>query len=259
MFSTNNIMEEELFYNNIRRALNNLPENINILEEQIDLNTQMKYFDYTKKIRKKNIEEECFEHRDELFLSETLDDRKMEILSSISGIDEVAALRTIEKFLLNAGGDLKKWAILAYQESRMLIQSSLLDEQQVFISTGLGGKGQSLRYFTVLINRNQEELLNSVQQKLVRNELIFEVEKHEGEIEIIEFMEGFTTAKVLLPLKSDIQFIFRSVIDECNQYGNFLSEDLIITNVKVLSRNDILDMLVQNISNLDDDLEEEQD
>ena len=251
-------MEEELFYDNIQRALENLPENVNILEEQIDIDTQMKYFEFTKKVRKKEIAEECFEKHEELYTDEVDDDRKKEILSAIAGLDKVAAFRVIERFLAHAGGEMKQWAVLAYQESRMMLQSYLLDEQQVYISTGLGGKGQSLRYFIVFINKNVNELLNETQRKLLKNELVFMVEKEKGAFEAIDFMEGFATAKVLLPITANIKQFFNKVVEECNEYGNFLSADIIITNVKVLSRGEILDLLEQKNREADDHgLEEE--
>jgi hypothetical protein len=145
-----------------------------------------------------------------------------------------------------AEGILKSWAVLALQENRMLLQSSLLDEQQVFISSGLGGKGQKLRYFVVFINQSKSEMLNETQRKLLKDELIFELKKHDGEFELIDFMEGFATSQVMLPLKADLKNIFRNVVDECNQYGNFLLEDMIVTNVKVLSKGEIIQMLNKN-------------
>ena len=252
-------MEEEFSNNSIQKALDNLPENINILEEQIDINTQMKYFEYSKKIRKKELLNEFFEAREELFSSTVSTKRKKKILSVIAGMDDIAAFRTIERFIQYEKGELKQWGILAYQESRMLIQSSLLDEQQVFISTGLGGKGQSLRYFAVFINREGDKVLDKTQKKLLKNELIFEIEKSEGEFENIRFIEGFSTVKVLLPIKANIKQVFRDVIDECNQYGNFLEEDMIVTNVKELTREEIIEVLEQNINDNHDELEEEND
>jgi len=138
----------------------------------------------------------------------------------------------------------------------MLIQSSLLDEQLVFISTGLGGKGKKLRYYVVFINKNQESMLNATQQKLLKNEVIFELNKNEGEFESMDFSEGFSTVLAMLPLQSDLKNIFRNIIDECNQYGDFLDDDMIVTNVKVMSRNEILEMLKQSKNQQLDDFEE---
>lgn len=252
-------MEEEKFYNNIQKALENLPENISILEEQIEIELQMKYFEYAKRNRNTEIGDECFKNRDELFSSEVSEERKKEILSSIATIDDVKAFRTIEKFVEVSKGELHQWAILALQESRMLLQTSLLDEQQVFISTGLGGKGMKLRYYVVFINRNENELLDKTQQKLLRDELIYGLNLNDGEFESISFMEGFSAALVMLPLQADIKKVFQDIIDECNQYGNYLDEDMIITNVKALSRSEIIQLLHQNDKRLNDGLETEED
>lgn len=244
-------MKEDRLFQNIQNALENLPENFSILEEQIEIEVQMEYFEFSRKIKKKNISEECFKKRDELFDPEIEVKRKKEILTAIAVLDNVKAYRTIERFRNEAEGDMKQWSVLALQESRMLLQSSLLDEQQVFISTGLGGKGKKLRYYVVFINRNPTEILNQTQQKLLKDELIFEIKNHEGVFEIMDFMDGFSTALVMLPIHVDIKSVFRNIVDECNQYGNFLDEDMIITNVKVLSRSEILELINRNVSKND--------
>ncbi len=256
-------MEEKHFYQNIQKVLESLPDNFSILEEQIDIDIQVKYFDLAKKIRSKTNANDSFEKREELFSEEITVDRKRQILLSIATIDDVKAFRTIEKFAGIANNELKQWAILALQESRMLIQSSLLDEQQVFISTGLGGKGQKLRYYAVFVNKNRNEILSGTQQKLLKEELIFELNQNEGEFETMDFSEGFSTVMVMLPLQSDIKSVFRNVIDECNQYGDFLDDDMIVTNVKIMSRNEIIEMLknskYQETDELDFDDEQEED
>ncbi|HYQ57768.1 MAG TPA: hypothetical protein VEP89_10515 [Draconibacterium sp.] len=247
-------MEKDKFYNNIQKALDDLPENFKILEERIDVGIQMKYFKFVKKLRDKGISESCFEARNELFDPEIGDERKREILCAIAVYDDVAAYRTLEKFVEESKGDMKQWGILALQESRMLMHSSLLDEQQVFISTGLGGKGKKLRYFVVFISDNEFEMLSSAQQKLLKDELIFELNHNEGEFESMDFMEGFSSALVMLPITAEIKDVFQRVIEECNQYGGFLSEDMVITNVKILSRGEIIQLIHQKKNNIDDEL-----
>jgi hypothetical protein len=250
-------MEEKHFYQNIRKVLDDLPENFSILEEQIDIEVQMKYFERAQKVRAQNVAAECFENREELFAPGTSLARKKQILLSIAVLDDVKAFRTIEKFVGVAQGELKQWAILAFQESRMLIQSSLLDEQLVFISTGLGGKGQKLRYYVVFINKDRQGILNATQQKLLKNEVVFELDQNNGEIESMDFSEGFSTVLAMLPLQSDLKQIFRNIIEECNQYGDFLDEDMIVTNVKIMSRNEILEMLKQSGNDQFDDYEQD--
>ncbi|TNF41036.1 MAG: hypothetical protein EP310_07905 [Bacteroidetes bacterium] len=249
-------MEEKQFYHQIQKVLDSLPENFSILEEQIDIEIQVKYFKTANKIRQKGNAEEYFKNRDELFLPEIDVERKRKILLAIAAIDDVKAFRAIEKFVTIAEGEIKQWAVLAMQESRMLIQSSLLEEQQVFISTGLGGKGRKLRYYVVFINKKQNEILTPTQQKLLKDELIYQLNQNNGEFESMDFSEGFSTVLVMLPLQTDLKKLFRDVIDECNQYGDFLDDDLIVTNVKVMSRNEIIEMLKQKKEEDFDDFEE---
>lgn len=249
-------MEEKQFYQNIKKVLDDLPENFSILEEQIDIEVQMKYFEQAKQVRGLKLETECFENRDLLFSPDADLARKKEILLTIATLDDVKAYRTIEKFVKIAESELKQWAVLALQESRMLIQSSLLDEQLIFISTGLGGKGKKLRYYVVFINKNRQEILNPTQQKLLKDEIVFELDKHDGEMESMDFSEGFSTLLAMLPLQSDLKQVFRNIIDECNQYGNFLDDDMIVTNVKIMSRNEILEMLKQNANQDFDEFDE---
>jgi hypothetical protein len=250
-------MEENKFYNNIKKAFEDLPENYKILEEQINVEVQMKYFEFTKKLRNENITAECFKEREQLFDAEVEDERKKEILTAIAVYDDVKAYRTLEKFVDESEGELKQWATLALQESRMLMHSSLLDEQQVFISTGLGGKGQKLRYYVVFLNKGNDEMLNATQRKLLKDELIFELEKHEGEFESMDFMEGFSSSLIMLPLHVEIRDVFHNVIEECNQYGGFLQQDMVITNVKVMSRSEIIQLIHQKNNNDFDELENE--
>jgi hypothetical protein len=139
----------------------------------------------------------------------------------------------------------------------MLMHSSLLDEQQVFISTGLGGKGKKLRYFVVFLSVNENEMLTETQQKLLKDELIFELNKQEGVFESMDFMEGFSSALVMLPITAEIRDTFQNVINECNQYGGFLREDMVITNVKILSRSEIIQLIHQKENRNTNELENE--
>jgi hypothetical protein len=237
-------MDEEESYGDIQKVFDDIPDNFNILEEQIDIDEQFRYFELSKKLREKNkAVNELPENCDELFLPETSEERKKELLVSLALVPDVKAYRMIENYLKNADKQVRNWAVLAFQESRMLLQSTLLDEKQVFISTGLGGKGKKLRYYVVFISSSPDMMLESSQQKLLKDELIFALKKKDGEFESIDFSQGFASSLLLLPLKANLKDIFSEIIDECNQYGNFLAEDVILTNVKILTRSEIIDFI----------------
>jgi len=232
-------MEEDNIYKKIQEAISSLPENFSILEEQIDVELQMEYFNYSREIKAKYSVELILQHQIDLFNPAVPIDEKKNLLVLLASQEKVEAFRTIEKYAQHPDPELREWSILALQESRMVIQSSLMDEQQVYISTGLGGKEQKLRYFVVFICNENIQKYSVVQRKLIRTELEFALKNNDGILEEISYEKDLAIALLLLPVKSDIQGFFSGVINECNQYGDFVRPDIIITNVKRMSVDEI--------------------
>jgi hypothetical protein len=237
-------MDDDQIYRRVREALDNIPDNFSVLEEQIDVRLQMEYFEFAKKIRESEDIGLLIENSDILFRRGIKNVEKKKVLSALASSGEVESFRKIERYLQKPDPGLKDWAVLALQEGRMLLHTALLDEQQVFISTGLGGKGRKLRYFVVFMN-SLGNSLTPIQSKLLHGELKYTMEKNDGELEEYREMIDYTTALVILPLKAPLREIFRGIIEECNQYGNFLKEDMVITNVKRLNPPEIVEILNQ--------------
>lgn len=232
-------MEENNIYKKIQDAISSLPQNFSVLEEQIDIELQMEYFNYGRDLKPGFTPEVILEHRGDLFDDTVPLDEKKNLLVLLASLEKVEAFRIIEKYAKNPDPELREWSILALQESRMVIQSSLMDEQQVYISTGLGGRGQKLRYFVVMIGRDDNVEYSPVQKKLVQTELEYAMKHNDGELEEMTFDKNMAIALMLLPVKSDLQGVFSSVINECNQYGDFIRPDIIITNVKRMTVDEI--------------------
>ena len=109
----------------------------------------------------------------------------------------------------------------------------------MYISTGLGGKGQNLRYFVVFIANEIIDEYSSIQLKMIRDELQYGLKACDGFLEEISFISELAVALLLLPVKTDIQALFSGIINECNQYGDFIRQDIIITNVKKMTVEEI--------------------
>jgi hypothetical protein len=239
-------MEEENIYKRIQEAISSLPENFSILEEQIDVELQMEYFNYSRDMKSGFSEDLISNHQNDLFSPDVSLDEKKNLLVLLASQDKVEAFRSVEKYAHNPDPELRSWSILALQESRMVIQSSLMDEQQVYISTGLGGKDQKLRYFAVFIGSENVTAYSAVQQRLIQTELEYVLKNYKGILEEINFQDELAIAILLLPVKTDIQLVFNSVINECNQYGDFVRNDIIITNVKRMNIDEIRKFINRN-------------
>jgi hypothetical protein len=114
----------------------------------------------------------------------------------------------------------------------------LLDEEQVFISTGLGGKGEKLRYFIVGKLKLGDKFTES-QKKIIKTEFNHFFKNRNSELEKIRFINGFFTITALIPISETISEVIAPTIKEINQYGDFLHTDYLVTNVKFLSEKEI--------------------
>ena len=207
--------------------------NLSILEEEVDIKVQKEYFEMVNLLSKRT---ENYQKT-----SKQYPEIKKKMLVVLATLDDVSVYRAIENFS-KQDTPLKKWAIIALQQSRMLLQSTLLDDPGVFISTGLGGQGLLLRYFCVFFYRVPGDL-PSFQQNTLKNEAETAINNAQGCIESTEFKGNYAVMLLLLPLKTELQPLFAGIIDECNQYGNFLHENMIITNVKKLTDEEIMHLL----------------
>ncbi len=238
-------MEDNLF-DKIREMTGKFPERFNILEEQIDVKIQMEYFKFSRKLKKeKNSTPIDIDTINDIDFSTLSSTEQKTYLVKIAGIDDPKAFRFLEDFVKMASPDIKDWAILALQESKMLLESTLLNENQIFISTGLGGKGNMLRYFIVLIGEGIEEFAE-FQQKIISSEFEFALKNNHCELEKIEFQENYTTILALIPFDIPFQKIFRTTLEECNQFGSFLKPNFLVTNVKPLTLTEIKDFVEKN-------------
>lgn len=220
--------------------------NLNILEEEVDIKVQKEYFALIDALSKKPDEypelcKQYIENINDLFDENIDEEIKKQMLAILATVDDVAIYRAIENFS-QKDSPLQKWAIIALQQSRMLLHSTLMDDQEVFISTGLGGQGLLLRYFCVFLNR-EKQTLQEFQQKIVKDETESAIKPFNGVVEQASFTEAYTSMLLLLPIDIDLKTLFEGIIDECNQYGNFLHDNMIITNVKKLSDPEILKIL----------------
>jgi hypothetical protein len=230
--------EHENLYEKIQEILGGAPGSLKVLEDQIDLDLQMEYYEASRKLKHEFDDDWAFEHTQYLEEPGYSEQVKMDILARLASINQVECFRIIEAFSQGAEGKLKDWSLLALNENRMLLESRLLEENQVFISTGLGGRDSKLRYFVVLLTRVGDEI-NESQQMVIRNEFDFILKGFDAEVEEVEFSENMASVLLLMPMNHSLNQVFTAAISECNKYGDFLREDFIVTNVKTLSFNEI--------------------
>lgn len=217
---------------------------ISVLEEQVDVDLQMEYFDMSKELYANLDKKSIIEQKDQLLHTELTIEEKKELLSSLAKIDDPVAYRALEYYRNNPDKGLEQWSKLAFQESKMVLETSLLGEAPIFVSTGMGGQGSNLRYFIVLVT-NKDVELQKWQIELVKKEIDFTFEKAKGTVEELLIESDMFMLTGLLHISLNVQETISAIVKECNQMGNFLMDSFIVTNVKKLDIKVIRKMVIE--------------
>lgn len=218
--------------------------NVAVLEHQIDADTQLEYNHLAEQEMDISNPDEILQKKDTLNSPGYSIDYKKKYLVELAKIGTVESHQILENYITLPDKELKEWAVLAFQENKMLLESSLLDENQILISTGLGGKGMKLRYFTVLQTITGRGFSN-YEKKLVKSEMQFSLKNNHGELESIHFNRELCRILSVIPLQIPIQQLFDKVIEECNLCGDFIDHECLITNVKILSGKQIRNLMAR--------------
>ena len=102
-----------------------------------------------------------------------------------------------------------------------------------------------LRFFAFFKSRSLEPF-SSYQKGLIEKETLFYIQEYEGELEEVNVVENYFTLIFLINMKMDIKKMLAQIVNECNQYGDFVDPNFVITNVKIFSEEDIQKELQKN-------------
>ncbi len=210
-----------------------------IFEDGVDVSVQLEYEKSTLNFLKKEKEIRNLDILKNILFdfNSSLEDKKA-ALTELSLSGKVKAYRIIESYKDKCPEEIKKWAILSFQKSRAQIEHELSDEDKIYISSGLGGSGNKLRYFFV-ISSSDKKNFSDFQKELLTKEIEHSIKLHESTLEQINFSDYFVGILCLVPLHISLDNILKSILSETNKFGNFLSEEIIATNTEIFSNEKI--------------------
>jgi len=229
-------------YDKIREFLGTISGNVAVLEQKINADIQSEYNHLAEQDLDLSNPADLLQKKETLTSPGYSIEYKKKFLVDLAKIGSLESHKILENYITHADKELTEWALLAFQENKMLLECSLLDENRILISTGLGGKGLKLRYFTVLQNAGKKDF-SAFEKKLIRSEMRMALKNNEGELESLHFNRDLCRILSVIPLHIPIQPLFEKFIEECNVYGNFINPECLITNVKILSGSQIRSMM----------------
>lgn len=240
-------------FKKFRDSFSKFDGHLHILEQRVPVERQMEYFKYSENLRKDPSTSEVLNTdililEGKLYNPQLTPEYKKYILSLLAISRQVRAYRVLEEYAQEPDADVADWTYMALMESRIALESELSDEKQIYISTGLGGKKEKLRFY-VLVLANELKPFQEYQKKVIEREFPYSLEKADCEIERLTIGEKYMELVFLIPVRANIKQTLDRVINECNQYGNFLSSVFTITNVKELSTEEVEEIIKKNERN----------
>ena len=225
---------------NLRQTLSEQGiESFHVLEDLVPIEEQMEYFRYFDRLRRENSPFVRDEEIALLFSPDATVERMKKSLSRLASIPDVGAYRAIETYHSSPlEPELFNWSSMSLVGSRIILSSDLSGQQQIYVSSGLGGHEKKLRFFG-LFTTNDRQPLTDLQKEIVEREFHFQLQQADVEIERFEIKDNYFTLLMLFPIDSDVRTSINEAVNEINQYGNFLDPKFLFTNVKILTESEI--------------------
>lgn len=198
--------------NDILKILDSIPTEFRIIENRIKPEKIEEYHKLSEPNSEKNLD-----------ISNNPEKIKLVKLSQ-SG--DVESYRKIEKIIKSTENpDLTDFAFVALKFARMNLENLLLDEPIGFISTGLGGKENKLRYYFAIKSNGKIE---KSQETIILTELGKISDRSKSEVESFENFGIYALAKILVPVEQAIGNIIETLTTRCD----FLEKEYFCTNVE---------------------------
>ncbi|OWY20245.1 hypothetical protein C7N43_21820 [Sphingobacteriales bacterium UPWRP_1] len=250
-------MRDKSLKDQINDAISQIPQQLVVLESAIDPGLLKEYFEKSTEVA--GLREEDAENveslKDALFDELGDIEKKKIIMLLLAHTGSVTAYRILEEYgQVVQEPVLKKWMLLALQECRMFLESELLDETHGFILSGLGGSGNKLRYFFVVVAA-EPNALTPFQQQRVESEFESICRQYHTQIEQVILNPDYVAFIALIPIDVTVNDFIDRGIEQSNELGNFLLTVYLITNMEIPTPEQLTEYIEQ-MRNSDGEMEE---
>lgn len=217
-------------------------DRLRLVEDIISIKTQQSTLKLASKLNPASLpHEEVLKMAEKLWDPETKPNELKKILVYLAFRGHVQTFRILERYKENPHSSLDEMARFCYHISKIILEGELSDQPMGLISTGLGGKIKKLRFFFVIFP-SENQIFNRIQLKVIDNEWKAICTKYDIETEKKSRGNQYVAFTVLTPYQHDFFEVLKEFTSECNAYGNFIHPNMLITNIKILKKKEILQM-----------------
>lgn len=213
--------------NEIRKILDSIPEEFRVIENNINQSAIEEFYDLSGRVTDSKNEERSIQNPTK------------EELVRLADIGDVKSYRRIEEIIQKReNSDLEEFAHVALKFARINLENQLSDEPIGFISSGLGGKENKLRYYFVI---KSTENINEEREQIIQDELKLICLHSDSEFETIENFGNYVLIKILVSIDFAIGNVIEQLIDKCN----FADKEYFCTNVE-RPTNELIEKWINN-------------
>lgn len=220
------------------------PFNFRVMNIALSMETQMEFLEVMQRIGERATTKDWKKREAKLLDSATqLDERKL-LLAQLALTDNVEVMRALERYAETCPADIKDFAQMAAYQSKLFLEASILGQNQVVVASGLGGDGDKMRFFVALMSLKRKPL-SATQQQVVQKEVAYQLRQTSVVVESITFEGCYAKILALIPMRTNIRRIFEQCIEACNELGEFLEKNMVISTVKVMSADELNQMIAE--------------
>lgn len=236
-------MMDKKTLNEMKMILDSMPEVFKVLEVGIPIPIQEAYLEYAHGATFEEIPNQDIQKLKSLLFNEEVPESfKKKALTHLAHAGNVEAFKLLQLCYQEFEGELQSWSVMALQECIMLIESELMGESMGFISTGLGGTGNKLRiYFLVLPLLDQK--FNPYQHHIIEDEISQAAKVYNCEIERFTFNEYYVGFLALIPMDIAIATFIDYGILACNANEKFVLDSYYAGNTEIPDSSEIEDII----------------
>ena len=115
---------------------------------------------------------------------------------------------------------------------RMFLEGSIMDESIGYISSSLGGLGNRMRYYFLVLPLKGSSF-GQTQKDVITSEFTLISNGLNSVVENIDFSDTFVGFTVLIPLDVAVGTLIDSGINKCNELGKFVFEHYYVGNINI--------------------------
>jgi len=225
------------------KYLLNQSKEFEILEEAIDFQTQNDYVEYSDTFDRGELsEEETINLSNMLYNNMMPLEGKKKGLTMLAHLGSVTAFRLIEKYYKSPDNELKQWSALALQECKMFLENKLTDQTTGFVSSGLGGLKNRLRFYFLVLPL-EDRLFTETQKHVIQDEMNLVAKKLRSQVESFDLSDTYVGFTALMPMDIAVETLMARGIKQCNELGEFVFEFYYATNQSIPGESEIEEII----------------